>query len=215
MRPLLSWQNITVQQYLDIYRLSLNTDLDDMAKLERVICILFDMTEQQVDNLSMLEFTELSKEVGFIMNGDIPGKPVRNIKVGRKKYSITYDPSKLKHRQYVELIHFGESPIENMHMIMASVVQPVAWYGKKLPNKADDHEMISSDMLQAPVIHVYHACVFFCKIYVSLITNIKDSLVVQMMNQGTSRKKAEELITASINVMAGFIPQNSLQTSKI
>jgi hypothetical protein len=214
MRPVLTWQSITVQHFLDIYRMSLNTDLDEMEKLEKIICILFDMTEQEVDNLSMGEFTQLSKEVGFILQSDIPGKPVRRIKIGNRRYDITYDPTKLRHRQYVELIHFGDKPIENMHLIMASVVEPVTWYGKRLKNRANRHEVMAADMLQARVMDVYHSSVFFCKVYVSLILNIKDSLVLQMMQTGTSKARAEELITASLNVMAGFIPQSNLQTLK-
>lgn len=214
MRQVLTWQSITVQHFLDIYRISHNDELDEMGKLEKVICTLFDMTEQEVDNLSMAEFASISKEVGFVLKDDIPGKPVKTIRIKNRRYSIVYDPSKLRHRQYVEIIHFGDKPVENMHLILASIVNPVTWYGKKLKNTASQHEIMATDMLQAKVIDVYHSCVFFCKLYVSLILNIKDSLVLQMMQTGMSQTRAEELITVSANVMAGFIPQSSLQTLK-
>ncbi len=211
----LSWQTITVQQFLDIYRLSLNTELDEMDKLDRVICILYDKTEQQMDEILVPEYKRMASEVQFVMSGEVPGKPVKQIRIGKKRYSIIYDPSKLKHRQYVELLHFGDKPVDNMHLVMASIVQPVNWWGKRLANKAEDHESIAADMLQAPVIHVYHSCVFFCKLYVSLIQNIKGSLVQQMMKAGTSRVKAERLIAASISAMAGFIPQKNWQPLKV
>jgi hypothetical protein len=211
----LSWSDITVQQFLDIHRLSLTQDLDEMEKVERIICILFDKTEQEVENLTMLEFRELASQCGFILTGQIPGKPVRQIKVGKKRYSITYDPTKLRHRQYVEILHFGDKPVENMHLIMASIVQPVTWYRRKLRNEAEDHPAIASDMLNARVIDVYHACVFFCNLYVSLMENIKDSLVLEMMRKGATKDQAMALLNCSQTAMAGFIQPAKWQHLKV
>jgi hypothetical protein len=210
----LSWEDITVQQFLDIHRLSLSQDLEEMEKVERIICILFDKTEQEVENLTMLEFRELASQCAFVMNSQIPGKPVRQIRVGKKRYSITYDPTKLRHRQYVEILHFGGKPVENMHLIMASIVQPVTWYRKRLKNEAEDHPAIASDMLNARVVDVYHACVFFCNLYVSLMENIKASLVVEMMRKGATKDQALALLNSSQTAMAGFIQPGRWQHLK-
>lgn len=214
MSKLLSWQDITVGMFLDIHKISTNKDLDDMERLEKTVCTVFDKTEKQVDDMPMDEFTRLSKQVAFVLDSDIPGKAVRTIKVNGKRFKITYDPTKLRHRQYVELIHFGDKPVENMHYIMASIVQPVTWFGKKLKNMSEDHEWISAAMLNARVIDVYHSCVFFCNLYINLITSIKGSLIKEMMSKGKSQTEASELISISINAMAGFIPPKSLRILK-
>lgn len=215
MKLIPTWDDVTVQQFLDIYKLN-DSSLSEMDKIERVICILFDLTQQQVDDMPMSEFTQKCRIAGFTLNTPIPEKPVRYIKVGKRKYAITYDPTKLRHRQYVELMTYGTNPTENMHLIMASIVEPVNWYGRKLKNNVDDHAAIASDMLQAKVVDVHNANVFFCKLYVSLIANIKDYLVSQMMmNSNMTREKSESLIMASINAMAGFIPQKNWQPSMV
>ena len=208
----LSWDNITVQQFQDIYRLSLNTSLDEMDKLERVICILYNKTEKEVEELSMQEFKECAKECSFVLTDKIPGKPVKYIKVGARKYGIQYAVHKLRHRQYVEILHFSEKPIENMHYIMASLVQPIK-FGIWKKNEAEMHETISLDMLNAKVVDVYHTCVFFCKLYVNLIKNIQGSLVVEMMSKGMTKTQAETVLNASATVMDGFIQHTNSQAA--
>lgn len=208
----LSWDTITVQQFQDISRLSLETNLEDFDKVERVICILYDLTEEQVGELTRGEFAQKAREVDFVMNSPIPGRPRRTIKGGSGRYAIEYNPVKLKHRQYVEILTFGEKPIENMHLLMASIVQPIRW-GFRHKNSVADHESIATDLLQAPVKDVYHSCVFFCKLYNNLIRDIKDSLVAQMMEK-MSREKAEELLEISLSVMDGFTQQSSSPISK-
>lgn len=210
MKP--SWNTLTVGQFLDIYRLSIDKSLDDMSKVERAICILYDITERQLDDLTVLQFTAYAKEAAQFITDKIPGKPVKSMRVGKHRYAITYDPTKLRHRQYVEVVTFGEKPVENMHLIMASVVQPVNWLGFRKRNNAEDHLKIADDMLKARVVDVYHSCVFFCKLYMNLIENIRDFLVNELTTKGMKKNQAEETIQISINIMAGFTQQEKLQS---
>jgi hypothetical protein len=210
----LSWGTITVQQFQDIHRLSISPDLDEFDRVERAICILFDMTEQQVDDLPVTTFNALARQCTFALTDKVPGKPVKSFRIGRNKYAITYDPTKLRHRQYVEVLTFGEKPIENMHFIMASLVQPVRW-GIRRKNEAKDHEAIATDMLNARLVDVYHSCVFFCKLWVSLMERIRASLVLQMMRAGMTKDTALELLNSSINAMAGFIQPGKWQNLNV
>lgn len=211
----ISWDDITVGQFLDLYRLSINTDLDEMGKLERAVAIIYDRTEREVEEMTMGEFTSLSSHAAQFITTAIPGKPVTTIRVGRKRYRIIYNPTKLRQRQYVEVLHFATKPIENMHLIMASIVQPVKWWGGVSRNTAEMHPSITSDMLQAPVKHVYHACVFFCKLYGNLMQGIQGYLVAEMMKKGMSLIEASNLVTASANAMGGFtVPQGSQNTKE-
>lgn len=213
----LTWNDITVEQFLSIYKLSQSPELDDMTRLERAVCIMFDKTEKQVDEMRMGEFNTLSSQCAFVLTEQVPGKAKRVIKANGHRYRVTYSPSKLRHRQYVEVLHFGEKPIENMNMIMASIVEPVTWYGRKLRNRAEDHEAIASDLLQAKVVDVYHSAVFFCKLYINLISNIRGYLEAQLVEQNRAEtpEMASQMITALINAMAGFIPQKNFRILKV
>lgn len=206
-----SWSTLTVGQFLDLYRISTDKSLEEMDKLEQAVGVIYNLTPREVEDLSMGKFTELSKQAAQFLTEKIPGKPVRIIKTEKRKYLITYNPASLRQRQYVEILHFGSKPVENMHLIMASLVQPITWYGRRKKNTAEDHPNIASDLLTAKVVDVYHACVFFCKLYINLIKNIRVSLEQQMITQGVTKEQASAAIQISIDAMAGFIPQQELQ----
>lgn len=206
----ISWNSITVAQFQEIHRMAIEPEIDELDRLTRLICLVHNLTEQQVDELSVPQFNKLAKDCSFLLAAEIPGKPVKSFRVGARKYAINYTPSKLKHRQYVEICHFANKPIENLHYILASLVCPVKW-GFKRPNKAARHQQIAADMLDAPITVLYHSCVFFCKLYKNLIEAMRGSLVAEMMQEGMSRTRAEELTTLSSTVMDGFIQPNKQQ----
>lgn len=204
------WSDINLAQFQDIHRLSLDESLDEMTKRERLVSVLYNLSEKQVEELSLKEFNDLSRDCVFLQAEIIPGKPQKYINIGKKKYGIVYDVRKLKHRQYVEILHFSEKPIENMHLIMASLVQPIKW-GFWKSNKTDDHEAIANDMLNAKLVDVYHSCVFFCNLYMGLIEVIKASLEAEMMEDGMNRKQAQETVHTSLQVMRGFTQHQKSQ----
>lgn len=210
-----SWQTLTVGQYQELYRLSLSTGLDDFAKLEKAICIVYNLSENQVDDLSITKFKQLASEVSFVFESEvIPGKAQKYIKAGTKKYLVNYNVTDLTHGQYVSIQHFADKPIENMHYILACVVNPVR-FGIKLKNKADHHLKYAEQLKNARMIDVYNSCVFFCKVYTSSIKAIRGYLEAQMMMQGKTKKEAMILLSHSINAMDGFIQQKNWQNLSV
>lgn len=202
----MTWDKITLSQFQDIYKLSKHTKIDELDKVSRIISIVYNLTEAQVDELPLTKFNELSRNCAFILKDEIPGKAVRSFRVSGRKYAINYKPSTLKHRQYVEILHFAQNSMDNMHNIMASLVQPVKW-GFRKPNSADDHAKVADDMLNAPFVVVYHSCIFFCKLYKASIEHIQDYLIAEMMTGGMTMEKATQMLNYSINAMDGFITQ--------
>ena len=210
----MTWADITVGQFLDIYQLSIKADVDDMEKAERAVSIIYGKSQREIDEMLMLEFNKLSAAAGKFLTTNIPGKAKRIISAGRNRYKIIYYVSKLQHRQYVEAIHFGAKPYENMHFMLASIVKPVRW-GFARKNKAEEHEKVAMDMLNAKVCDVYHACVFFCNLYKSLIESMRDYLVNTMTQTGKiSKDKAEMLITLSTVDLVGYTARQSSQSMK-
>lgn len=210
----MNWENITVEQFQEIYRLSINTSLDELDKLTRVMCILLDKTENEIDEMTVSQFNTLAKECAFVLTDKIPGKPEKCINIGIKKYAINYNPSKLRHRQYVEILHFSDKPIDNLHYLMASIVNPVK-FGLRKKNKAEMHEAIARDMLKAKLIDVYHSCLFFCKLYVNSITVIRGYLEMEMTEKGMTKEQAKEAVSLSLNAMGGFIQQERWQSLNV
>lgn len=206
------WDKITVGQFQAITKVSNDTTIDDTDKACRLISIIYNMPLEQVEDLEMDKFNELAAATGKMLGvKEMPGKPVRTFKANGKKYGIVYDVSKLTHRQYVESVHWSNDTIANMHLIIASIVQPVSFFGKWGKNKAENHAQVAKDILDAPITVVYHTCVFFCKVYMSLLQNLAPKQIMEMKKK-MPEEMAIQLWSGLENSMAGFIPLKRLPT---
>ena len=211
----MNWKDITLGQYQDIYKLHLDSKLDEMERIERLISIVYGLTENEVNLLPLQKFNEYARECSFLLTeNEIPGKPKRYIKVNGKKYRIIYYPSDLQYRQYVEVLTFAEKPIENMHLIMASIVKPIKYGFITKSNDVAKHSEYAADMEKANFIDIYHTCVFFCKLYKNLMEAMQGYLVQEMTKKGMEKWKAEMLCSNLVKSLDGFIPQPKSQNIK-
>lgn len=202
-----SWADITVGQFMDLQTLAQNKNRDDLEKAEDAISILYNLTPQQIDELSVIEFNAMAKHCVNIMTKEITGKPQRIIKANGKRYEIIYNPKDLRHRQFVEIQHFVQNMVPNIHNIMASIVIPIGKFGKRIKNVSEMHDEIANDMLDAKITDVYNSCVFFCKLWLNSLVHTRAYLVHEMMKKGTTKEQAMTLTGNSIDAMAGFLTQ--------
>lgn len=203
---MLTWENVTLRQFQEIVKLKSDKDQTDLD--EKVVSIMHNISINAVGEMKMPDFNKAVKECNFLLKqSEIPGKPLKHIQVGFKKYFICYKPNKLRQRQYVEIRYYADKPIENMHLILASLVQPVK-FGFTQKNKVKNHQRIADEMLNARIIDVYHSCLFFCKLYCASIKVIQPYLITDMMNQGVSKTQAESLTAILTSTTDGYFQQS-------
>jgi|GEM_PF-3061855 len=204
----ISWADVTVHQYQQVYQILISNPQDDIEAVQRIVQIMYGLTSDQADNLSIEEFNRLAKSVRFLFEqGIIPGQPKKVLRIGGNRYKVCYDLQKMRHRQYVEVVSWTQTEqdmILNMHRCMASIVDPINWYGRRRKNMADEHTRIADDMLNAPVLDIYHSCVFFCTQFRYLIDSIQPYLVEEMMSKGMSRTMAEAAVELSKGITDGL-----------
>lgn len=100
---------MTVQQYMNI---SVFVDEDSIEQIGLIICELFGKTEDEVNNLTKKQFFAYSKKIEKIFS-----------RVDKKKGFERFqtDATKITFGQFVEVMYFLKSPIDNLHFIMASL----------------------------------------------------------------------------------------------
>lgn len=213
------WDKLSVWQYQQIY-LVLNskdkndTDLDINVKL---VAIVNNMTEMQVDSLPLNEYAELSKSIAFL-NEPIKGKPVKFIKVSmNRRYKINYDVSKMPFARYIESKVFSDDLYGNLHKLAATMVIPQKrrfgiWLNEKYD--ASRHQSYSNDMLEAKFVDVYHSLVFFYQVYRNWIEVSQDYMVSGLIKTMT-KDKATEVVVNLLNILDGNIVPNLLPSTKI
>lgn len=212
-----SWNTITVEQYQQIVSITQSKDTEE-EKVINVMSCLLDLTIRQIEDLTLQEFNKKAKEIAFVFSKEIPGKPEKYIKANGKIYFINYRIEKQRFAQYVEQLRFSQEPMPNLHLLFASMVQPVKkvlFFKRVGKNDSNRHEEVSNDILKARFIDVYHTAVFFYRVFRGSIKLMKDYLKSELMEKGLKEKEADLLIMSSINAMDGFITPKWLPTLKI
>ena len=214
----MTWNDVTVYQYQQIQNIKEDDILDADVKL---VAIMYDLTEKQVDAMSMAEFNEKKREVSFVYSEPLVPKTSKYIKASKNVYRFIPDIREVKlggTGRYITIKHFQKNVIENLHKIAASMIVPQkkGWFGlKDAEYKADEHEMYAEDILSAKIVDVYGMIVFFCKVYLNWMDNSKDYLIQTMMMTGkASHSECEKLVSNLWTFMDGYIKPQLSQNTK-
>jgi hypothetical protein len=216
----MTWNDLTVWQYQQIYPIVTKpekdwTNLDVESKL---VGILYNLTDTQVDSLSVGEFNKMKANLGFL-DDKIEGKPVKYTEVNGKRYRFIYDVQQIKAARYIETKVFSTDLVGNIHKLAASMVMPQrkTWYGRWVDEKYDaaKHSIYAEDLQGANFMHVYQSIVFFYQVYRNWIEVSRDYLVKEMMSQGMTSELALKGVQILCETLDGSIVPNLLPTKKI
>jgi len=209
----MNWKDISVFQYQQIVdQLQKKVDEDTSYKL---VGIIYNLTDAQVDNLSIEEYKQKVSSINFIFT-EIVGDPVLYIKANGNRYRLVYDIRKIPTARYIETKVFGEDLINNLHKIFASMVVPmkkslIGWKDDKYD--AMKHEEYANDILSASIQDVYPSILFFYHVYRNWMEISKDYLIKQIEKKGVDQ--AQKVVAGLLKSMDGTIAPKLLQTTKI
>jgi len=214
------WNKINVWQYQQIYNVYNSKDkyLTEIEVDSKLVSIVNNMTDAQVDSLSLTQFRKLKRSIIFLTK-PIEGKPVKYISINKtKRYKINDDVSKMPFARYIESKVFSEDLYNNLHKLAATMVIPQKrilgiWFKQKYD--ASKHEQYSSDMLTARFIDVYHSLVFFYQVYRNWIEVSKGYLETKMMQTGMTQGKAKEVVQNLCTILDGNFQPNLLPSTKV
>ena len=215
------WKDITVWQYQQIYNVLNEKDKNDtdLDLNVRLVAIVNNLTEMQIDSLPLNEYAELSKTIEFL-NEPIKGSPIKFIRISKtKRYKVNYDISKMPFARYIESKVFSEDLYGNLHKLAATMVIPQKrnmfgiWVS--IPYDASNHQEYANDMLGAKFIDVYHSLFFFYQVYRNWIEVSQDYMVKRLTTAGMKQKEAIEVVANLLSILDGSIAPNLLPSTKI
>jgi hypothetical protein len=214
----MKWNNISVWQYQNIVKTLANKQDDEIEKSFKLIGIVYNMTENQVDSLTQAEYKAKLKECDFL-NSMPEGKPVKVIKVNGKRYRLIYDVTRMPFGRYVESKAFVGDIYGNLHKLGATMVMPQKknWLGLWVDDKynAAKHEDYADDILQANFQDVYFSLVFFYQVFRNWIEVTRDYLVTKMMMTEQTEQQCSQVVADLCSILDGIIQPNLLPTTKI
>ena len=216
----MTWNELTVWQYQQIYPIVTKpekdwTNLDVESKL---VGIIYNLTDTQVDSLSIQQFNNLRGTLTFL-DDKIEGKPVKYTEVNGKRYRFVYDIQQIKAARYIESKVFSTDLVSNLHKLAASMVVPQkkTWYGRWVDDEYNSakHSQYADDLQASNFIHIYNSVVFFYQVYRNWIEVSRGYLVKEMMAKGLTPKLAQGVVQTLCETLDGSIAPNLLPTTKI
>lgn len=206
------WDKLTIRQFQDISKAQRDTKEDGELAI-RLVSILNDITETEVEGWTLSRFNAECKKLAFLSVQAIPGASVSEFNHNGKRYHINYRIEKNSYGQYLEIMNFAKNDsdiVYNLDKIMATIVTPIVkkWYGWGLPEKREiDHVALSNELQTMPFIIAYHSAVFFYHVLRDYLEIIRPYLEAKVKGTGLPEVGLQILMKD----LDGCIPQKRSQ----
>lgn len=205
-----TWHDLTVRQWQALTDLFMEEGNSHIDNIVRAGCIVYDVTEHELDSLTMADLNDMGHRLAFI-HTEVPARPVDRLDVNGRRYRCVYDVTRMPAARYIESKVYGQDPNQHLHRIMASMVWPQKRAYRIGPWMDDDydaarHSEYAEDMLDAPITAVLGSVVFFCDVYLNLISSSRVYFTKVIMQ--TTRKpriEAEDLVNNLCANLDGII----------
>lgn len=137
------WSKISLFKFQQIDTINARHDLPDIDKALFSACVVFNMTEYELDNSSNKKATKILAAITRIFESPFKPEPCKRI----GKYFINYDIASITFGQYIELAFFlTGKPMQTAHYVLASLSNKL--FRK---NKTVEHRKKSEYFLEQPV----------------------------------------------------------------
>jgi hypothetical protein len=186
-------------------------ETDEVEKSAQYVQILTGKTDEQVNRMKVRSFNKMCAQINksFELVGSKlkHGQPKNFVWANGRLYKLVYDIKTAG--KYVETATFATDTIGNMHLVMATIAQPMRLTWKGLKPYKREHNEIAQDMLKLDMSIAYQSAVFFYQVFKELLAN--------SMTYFEEHQTAEkELVQTFIKSLDGFTTPNwsaNLKTS--
>jgi hypothetical protein len=164
------WDKLTVGQFITLYDIDANTNLNEIEKQQKMLSIIEGKKEEDYDNIKYRELLRIyAEKLAFF--SDMPEtKPVDFIEVNGNRYKFNFEISEITAGQYIDINTFG-GDIVSLNKIAACFFLPMK--GKRyMEYGAIPHDKVAEDLLDANFLQVYSCMVFFYQLFKELISDI-------------------------------------------
>lgn len=199
------WAKLTVGQFISLYDIETNSNLNIIEKQAKMLSIVEGKSEEDYDGYKYKDLiNEYAEKLSFFDN--MPQtKPVDFLVIGDKRYKFCHELNEITAGQYIDILHFS-GEIMQLNKIAACFFLPMQ--GKKyLGYGVVPHDVVADELLEANFLDVYGCMVFFCQLFSELISNTITSSMV-------NREMAEKVV-ALWQGGGGYLALSKLPTSRI
>ena len=186
-----TWEDITLDQYIQIYQLLDVEGMDEMVYAE----ILKIVVGEDVEDLSLSEYKQMFKHLDFLKAKMPEVKAKKEYILKGNKYKCDLDVSKITGSQYLDYVNYikENKGVENFAKIISVFLIPK---GHKYNDGYDIDELIEIIESEMKIIDV-NAISFFLQrqytAYISTLTVYSIQTMKKMMKKEQNPQKKEEI----------------------
>ena len=186
-----TWEDITLDQYIQIYQLLDVEGMDEMVYAE----ILKIVVGEDVEDLSLSEYKQMFKHLDFLKAKMPEVKAKKEYILKGNKYKCDLDISKITGSQYLDYVNYikENKGVENFAKIISVFLIPK---GHKYNDGYDIDELIEIIESEMKIIDV-NAISFFLQrqytAYISTLTVYSIQTMKKMMKKEQNPQKKEEI----------------------
>ena len=191
----MTWNDLTVGQYQQLYKVLKQTDKTNLDVLTEVISICEGYPIDEIDSWEFKKLMDKEKEYLFLEKLDFDKTAKKYINTNGKRYKFVHKITEIPAARYIESKHFLKGDfIDDIHYLMASCVKPMrktwrGWVEDKYDAKL--HSEYAADMQKAKFVEVHNCVVFFYLLFVELIKGLGGYLTKEVTKTMTADKVAE------------------------
>jgi hypothetical protein len=177
------WDKLTVGQFISLYDIETNSNLNIIEKQQKMLSIVEGKDEEYYDSFKYRDLiNEYAEKLSFFDN--IPQtKPVDYLQVGKNKYKFCYELQEITAGQYIDILAFS-GEIMQLNKIAACFFLPMQ--GKRYQGYGVvPHDVVAEDLLGAKFIEVYSCMLFFCQLLNELISS---TIISSIVNKEVAQK---------------------------
>lgn len=193
------WDKLTVRQYLQMYDIESNKNLNDLDKQVKMLCVMEGKEESDYDKVPYKDFLLHLKEVTEGLKDMPVCKPVDVLEVNGTKYKFIHQINEITAGQFIDFNHFSQDP---MNLNLTAAVFFLPYKGKRICKYGEvPHEKVAEDILDARFIDINGCLLFFY--------HVVTECIVSMPTYSTqTRQEVRALMDSFLNIGGGITTLN-------
>jgi hypothetical protein len=161
------WDKLSVGQFISLYDIETNQNLNIVEKQQKMLSIIEGKPESEYETYKYRQLVEdYHSKTEFFYN--VPEcKPVDILEVNGNRYKFCFELTEITAGQYIDITHFS-GEIMQLNKIAACFFLPMK--GKRYMEYGSvPHDKVAEDLLDARFVDVYGCMVFFYQLFKELI----------------------------------------------
>lgn len=118
-----SWSDITIEQYIRLYEIQTNEFSDDIDKEFATIMLLYNLKEEEVNNILIEDYNKMKEEMSFLSKEPNQTKFKEIIEIDGITYRYNLELNKITLGEWIDLETYNKDFINNIHKIASILVR--------------------------------------------------------------------------------------------